>query len=129
MKPIGSQGLSWFPRDRAEEFVTTDVTLRDFAQLKATWGVSIQALIMRCSQLGLIDPARKTSLFKQLSARGWRKNEPVKVHLEVPALFSKLIEDRFGEGMFGYRRAAEVLGLPAFVLGTLAPPTRNPSRS
>jgi hypothetical protein len=119
-------GAFLVPRDRAEEFVTTDVTLRDFAQLKATWGVSIQALIMRCSQLGLIDPARKTSLFKQLSARGWRKNEPVKVHLEVPALFSKLIEDRFGEGMFGYRRAAEVLGVPAFVLGTLAPPTRNP---
>jgi len=122
-------GAFLVPRDRAEEFVTADVTLRDFAQLKATWGVSIQALIMRCSQLGLIDPARKTSLSKQLSARGWRKNEPVKVHLEAPALLLKLIEDRFGEGMFGYRRAAEVLGLPAFVLGTLAPPTRNPSRS
>ncbi|MHB1787075.1 MAG: ImmA/IrrE family metallo-endopeptidase [Acidimicrobiales bacterium] len=110
-------GAFLIPRDRAEEFVSTDVTLRDLAQLKATWGVSIQALIMRCSQLGLIDPARKASLFKQLSARGWRKTEPVKVHLEAPALLTKLIEDRFGEGMLGYRRAAEVLGLPAFLLG------------
>ena len=122
-------GAFLVPRHRAEEFVTTDVTLRDFAQLKATWGVSIQAIIMRCSQLGLIDPARKTSLFKQISARGLRKNEPVKVHHETPALLSKLIEDRFDQGMFRYRRAAETLGLPALVLATLAPPTRNPSRS
>lgn len=120
-------GAFLVPRERAEEFVSTDITLRDLAQLKATWGVSIQALIMRCGQLGLIDPARKTSLFKQLSARGWRKNEPVKVHLETPAMLAKLIEDRFGKGMFGYRRAAEILGLPVFVLGTLAPPTRSPS--
>lgn len=122
-------GAFLVPSERAREFITADVTLRDFARLKATWGVSIQALIMRCSHLGLIDPARKTSLFKQLSARGWRKNEPVKVHFEVPALLSTLIEERFGEGMFGYRRAAEVLGLPTFLLGTLAPPTRRPSRS
>ena len=54
---------------------------------------------MRCGQLGLIDPARKTSLFKQLSARGWRKNEPVRVHPESPALLAKLIEHRFGEGL------------------------------
>jgi Zn-dependent peptidase ImmA (M78 family) len=112
------------PRERAVEFVTNDITLRDFARLKATWGVSIQALIMRCGQLGLIDPPRKTSLFKQLSARGWRKTEPVQVHRETPALLTKLIEARFGEGMPGYRRAAEVLGLPAFTLATLAPPTK-----
>jgi Zn-dependent peptidase ImmA (M78 family)/DNA-binding XRE family transcriptional regulator len=116
------------PRDRAQEFFATHVTLRDLAQLKAAWGVSIQALIMRGNQLGLIDPARTTSLFKQLSARGWRKSEPVRVHLEAPALFAKLLEDRFGHGASGYRRAADVLGLPAFVLGTLAPMTRTPSR-
>lgn len=116
-------GAFLIPRERAEEFVTADVILQDFARLKATWGVSIQTLIMRCSQLGLIDPTRKTSLFKQLSARGWRKKEPVKVHLEAPALFSRLIGDRFGEGTFGYRRAADVLGLPAFILATLAPPS------
>ncbi len=80
---------------------------------------------MRCGQLGLIDPACKTSLFKQLSARGWRKNEPVRVHPESPALLAKLIEHRFGEGMAGYRRAADALGLPVFALATLAPLTKT----
>jgi hypothetical protein len=80
---------------------------------------------MRCGQLGLIDPARKTSLFKQLSARGWRKNEPVRVHPEPPTLLAKLIEYRFGEGMAGYRRAADALGLPVFALATLAPLTKT----
>jgi Zn-dependent peptidase ImmA (M78 family) len=118
-------GAFLVPRVRAEEFITTDITLGDLARLKATWGVSIQALIMRCGQLGLIDPARKTSLFKQLSARGWRKNEPVRVHPEPPTLLAKLIEYRFGEGMAGYRRAADVLGLPVFALATLAPLTKT----
>jgi Zn-dependent peptidase ImmA (M78 family)/transcriptional regulator with XRE-family HTH domain len=114
-------GAFLVPRARAEEFISADITLRDFAGLKAVWGVSIQALIMRCSQLGLIDPARKTSLFKQLAARGWRKVEPVTVHSEQPTLFAKMLESTYGPGIGGYRRAADAVGLPAFTLATLAP--------
>lgn len=115
-------GALLIPRERAEEFISNDITLRDFAHLKAAWGVSIQALIMRCAQLGHIDQARKTSLFKQLTARGWRKDEPVTVHHEHPTLLNKLIATRFGPGAPGYRNAAHTLGLPTFTLATLAPP-------
>ncbi len=52
-------------------------TLNSLLQLKPRWGVSVAAMIMRSYQLGLIDDERKSSLFRQLSYRGWRKNEPL----------------------------------------------------
>ena len=64
------------PRNRAEEMFAEEVTLGDLRQMKVRWGISIQALIMRAANLALMDEKRKASLFKQLSSRGWRKNEP-----------------------------------------------------
>lgn len=105
-----------------EEFVGNAApTLRDFARMKAKWGVSIQGLIMRGSHLGLIDESRKTSLFKQISARGYRKNEPVTVRPEEPMLFAKLIESRYGSAKNVYMTAAPKVGLDSFMLAGLAP--------
>lgn len=109
------------PKHRAEEmFSAGNVTLSTLQRMKAHWGVSIQALIMRGSNLGLIDEARKTSLFKQLSARGWRKNEPVQVHPEEPLLIWRLLGHKFGSPV-EYRAVGEVVGLGAIVLRSLAP--------
>jgi len=44
--------------------------------LKQEWGVSMQALIERAYQLDLLGSAQRTSLYKLLSARGWRTSEP-----------------------------------------------------
>jgi Zn-dependent peptidase ImmA (M78 family) len=108
------------PKIRALEIFSSPVTLSDLLRLKAYWGLSAQALIMRGSQLGLIDEQRKSSLFKQLSARGWRKSEPVTVHREEPALVWRLLGHRFGEPV-AYARVAESLGLQAVILRSLAP--------
>ena len=83
---------------------------------------------MRSGQLGLIDPARKASLFKQLSARGWRSNEPVKVHLEAPAFFAKLIEDQFGEGASSYRQAPQAEAVLGPQRKAKTPPVGSPRR-
>jgi Zn-dependent peptidase ImmA (M78 family)/transcriptional regulator with XRE-family HTH domain len=53
-----------------------NLTLGKALDLKREWGVSVAALIQRAHQLGLLTDARRTSLFKQLSARGWRVREP-----------------------------------------------------
>jgi len=53
-----------------------DTTLSGFRRLKQRWGVSVQAMIMRSWQLNIINEHRKTELYRQLSAKGWRKNEP-----------------------------------------------------
>jgi Zn-dependent peptidase ImmA (M78 family) len=44
--------------------------------LKREWGVSMQALIERAHQLGLVSPTQRTGLYKMFSARGWRTREP-----------------------------------------------------
>lgn len=53
-----------------------NLTLGKAVDLKREWGVSIASLVQRAHQLGTLSDARRTSLFKQLSARGWRVREP-----------------------------------------------------
>jgi Zn-dependent peptidase ImmA (M78 family)/transcriptional regulator with XRE-family HTH domain len=44
--------------------------------LKVEYGVSMQALVERAYHLGLLTPAQRTSMYKMISARGWRTREP-----------------------------------------------------
>lgn len=107
------------PRHQAKEIFSADLTLKDFARLKAIWGMSIQALIMRAWQCGRIDDARRRSLFIQLSARGWRKNEPVVMHPEEPLLTWRLLSAEFGASP--YAAAVDKLALPPVILRSLVP--------
>jgi Zn-dependent peptidase ImmA (M78 family)/transcriptional regulator with XRE-family HTH domain len=72
------------------------LTLWDFADLKARWGVSMQALVMRAAALGIIEPGQKKYLLQRISAKGWRIDEPVKIAPEQPRLFKKMAETLFG---------------------------------
>jgi len=69
-----------------------NVSLGRLVDLKRTWGVSIQALIERGAQLGVLSPERRSMFYKQLSARGWRKQEPGSSELapETPQLAGKI---------------------------------------
>lgn len=86
------------PSEAMRDVLEPSLTLHGYAQLKAEWAVSIQALIMRAKTLGTIDYQRSRSLFMQLSSRGWRKEEPVfvpqeKVSLSIPALALRAPQD------------------------------------
>lgn len=71
------------------------VTLTNLAKLKAIWGVSIKALVVRLGQLGVIDSDQARSLHKQISARRWNRSEPVEVVNEKAIWFRKAIENKF----------------------------------
>lgn len=111
------------PRVRAEQDISERTSLVEYARLKATWGVSIQALIMRGFALGLIGDTRRRSLFVQLSSKGWRKNEPVEVGHEEPLLLWTLLTRRYGPRP--YRSAAEDLAIHTSVLRSIAPAPRR----
>lgn len=113
-------GAFLLPEERAREAFDGGFTLQSLPHLKQRWGISIQALIMRARQLDIIDDDRKTSLYKQLTARGWRTNEPVTVHPEHPALMRAMLTRRFGEP-FSVRQAADELGLHPVLMRSLAP--------
>lgn len=73
------------PRRALIDQFTPDLTLLGYSQLKAGWGTSIQALIRRSKDLGVITPDRYRKLQMQISSRGWRKNEPVEIPKEHPS--------------------------------------------
>lgn len=85
------------PFERAQETLSGHLTLNEYRQVKALWGVSIQGLVMRAKQVGAIDDERSTSLWKQISARGWRRIEPVTVQPESPVLLGRLRRHLYGD--------------------------------
>lgn len=70
------------------------VTLTALAELKATWGIAIKALVVRFQQLGIVSSDQATSLYKQISKRGWNKTEPVPTTNEEPVWLSKALAQR-----------------------------------
>ena len=78
-------GAFLMPKTDAEKHLSPHLTLEGYAQVKAKYAVSIQALIRRAKELKIITPERYRSLSIQLSSRGWRTNEPVRSAVERTA--------------------------------------------
>lgn len=78
-------GAFLMPQKDAEENLSLHLTLEGYAQVKARYAVSIQALIRRAKELKIITPERYRSLNIQLSSRGWRTSEPVRIPVELTA--------------------------------------------
>ncbi len=51
----------------------TDPTLNGFLKLKPKWGVSVQAMVRRSLELGMISAIQYQELCRQVGYRGWRK--------------------------------------------------------
>lgn len=110
-------GALLIPREAAYDAIETPVTLRGLALVKARFGIAISALIRRSLDLGLIDNDRRTSLEKQISARGYRKNEPVFVPDERPQLVRQLVE--LATGTTSPLQLHRRLGLPPLAIRDL----------
>ncbi|WP_375479660.1 ImmA/IrrE family metallo-endopeptidase [uncultured Jatrophihabitans sp.] len=95
------------------------VTLTTLADLKATWGIAIKALVVRFQQLSIIDADQATSLYKQISKRGWNKNEPVPTTNERPIWLQRALDQRAKtEPIAAESRAiaARVVGLNEYMI-------------
>lgn len=86
------------------------VTLSTLEKLKERWGVAIKAMVVRLQQLHRIDVDHARSLYKQISARGWNKNEPRHVGNERAIWLSKALSQRF-PGEDPIARAADRSGI------------------
>lgn len=62
---------------------------RTLMSLKGEWGVSIAALLMRARTLGVMPETTYVSATKMMSARGWRRHEPVDGRPEVPTTLAE----------------------------------------
>ncbi|MCH7697656.1 MAG: XRE family transcriptional regulator [Chloroflexi bacterium] len=88
-----------FPERAFLSNVDRPVTLSGLARHKIRWGLSLQALVMRAKELGLLTSRQKTYLFQQLSSKGWRLREPpnLDVHVESPRTLVHLAELHYGD--------------------------------
>ncbi|MBV1701063.1 MAG: ImmA/IrrE family metallo-endopeptidase [Hyphomicrobiales bacterium] len=69
------------------------VTLERLVQLKKYWKVSVASLLYRSGHNGLISKNQSDYLWRQLSARGWRKREPEETQFphESTRLYDQII--------------------------------------
>lgn len=87
------------------------VTLQTLAKIKQRWGISIKALVARFQNLTVIDADHARSLYKQISARGWNRNEPVSVGTERAIWLSRAIEAAGRGSLDPIDSAARQIGL------------------
>jgi len=69
--------------------------------LKREYGVSIQAIVERAYCLELLSPTQRTSMYKMLSAKGWRTREPGSEDIapERPALAESIGQGLSARGL------------------------------
>jgi len=79
-----------FPRSEFDAALPPRPQLRDFVGLKASWGVSVAALIYRAHEMEYIDDARFRALQIQMSK--WRKYEPGLFDPVYGTLLPRLVE-------------------------------------
>ena len=84
------------PADGVLSDVELPVTLTGLMQLRERWGVSVQALIHRCRDSGLITERQSSDLYRQASARGWKMQDPGTSKPEKPRALVKMLEMAFG---------------------------------
>ncbi|MEP7355107.1 MAG: XRE family transcriptional regulator [Acidobacteriota bacterium] len=84
------------PEQAMRQALRPPITLTVLAELKARWGVSIQALIRRAESLGIVTEGQRKYVEKQLVKHGWIRVEPVPIEPEKPRLLMKLAESMYG---------------------------------
>jgi len=81
------------PEDEIRSQLPAHADWPQLLKLKATWHVSIAALLMRARTLGVIDERAYVQALKTMSMRGWRKQEPGELGPpENPVLLRRAVE-------------------------------------
>jgi len=87
------------------------VLLKEFLLAKEEWGISIQALLRRLYDLGIVQQGFYQSTFRFWSSRGYRKGEPEPLNSENSYRLRQLVYRALAEGLVTPSRAAELLGV------------------
>jgi Zn-dependent peptidase ImmA (M78 family)/transcriptional regulator with XRE-family HTH domain len=98
------------PEQSMRERMTPALNLTQAAHLKLEWGVSIQALVKRAADLGIITKRKYHYLFQQLTSLGWRTREPpnLDIPVEKPRTFKKMVEMYYGHPQDAERLASSM---------------------
>jgi Zn-dependent peptidase ImmA (M78 family)/DNA-binding XRE family transcriptional regulator len=109
------------PPDEFDHQIDRSLSLRRARDLKRAYGVSIQAIVRASRDRALISPQRYTSLYKQISARGWRTNEPDPIKIEMPTIWPAALSVHRDEHGYSDEELAAIAKLDLDDLADLFP--------
>jgi Zn-dependent peptidase ImmA (M78 family) len=79
------------PQDLLAELPRRSLQLGDLLTLKRRFGVSMQSVAMCAHQAGAISRTELERLYRELSYRGWRTEEPGEVPMEQPTILREAL--------------------------------------
>lgn len=97
----------------------TAITWGELFALKQLFGASVQAIVYRCKDLGIISEATFRKLFGKFNSLGWRSppyKEPYSRGVEEPKRFERLTFRAIAEGAISEANAAELLSMSVYDL-------------
>lgn len=109
---------NWFaaelllPAGEVRDLLPSTADWKVLADLKVSWGVSMNALLQRAKALGVMPEAAYVQALKTMSTRGWNRREPVQLAtVEEPVLLSRAAE-LIADGSTTLDELAGGIGLP-----------------
>jgi Zn-dependent peptidase ImmA (M78 family)/transcriptional regulator with XRE-family HTH domain len=88
------------------------VTLWELGAIKRTWGISMQAIMYRALDLGIVSEGCFRDFKATIRRNRWKTNEPVAYEGREEAVrFKRLVHYAAAEGIIGIERGARILGL------------------
>jgi Zn-dependent peptidase ImmA (M78 family)/DNA-binding XRE family transcriptional regulator len=104
-----------FPEEAAKKELGENrnkLMVQELGALKKQYGISIQALIMRAKDLGIISESYTRQLFFFINQMGWKVDEPVDyVGVEKSNRFDQLLYRALGEELISMSKAAALKNL------------------
>jgi len=89
------------------------IAVLELEKLKEIYGISIQAIMIRIHDLGIIGDSTYKRFWVMVSVKGWRKNEPgVYKGIEKASRFKQLVFRAAAEEIITFSKAAELLNKP-----------------
>lgn len=84
-----------------------EVSFFELDRLKKQYGISMQAIMYRARQEGIISEYVHESFSREISAKGWRKQEPNRYPIEEhPVRFEQLLHRAISEELISVSKAA-----------------------
>jgi Zn-dependent peptidase ImmA (M78 family)/transcriptional regulator with XRE-family HTH domain len=85
------------PKAAIQRDLKPPITLTLLAKLKRKWKVSMQSLVVRARDVGVLTERQYRYLFEQLSINQWRSEEPpMGIPAERPRLIRQMVETLYG---------------------------------
>jgi len=102
----------------------TNLQLMELFALKRKFGISLQALLRRLSDLGIIAPTAYKSWMIEIWKRGWRKEEPEPIAPEKPTWLERMLTRALAEGVINSAEVKSMGGSFACEIADTVPRNR-----